>query len=192
MSVSPYSSTYLVPAYFSPCRGRFEQGCKDDADTDDPCLTVYGYTVSLVREKSQPHAVHRADAQRAEKTKSCIHVSKRSQIVVLCWWTYVVSSGNSDTVLKGVPAHMQYLLVEIDLICIRLLPHSGPLSSSRRTSSTGALLCAVRTRAVDRCRHPDLLRFEGALVRLQYNLCLLLGVGWVDHEVVVVGTCHDV
>ena len=105
---------------------------------------------------------------------------------------YVVSSGNSDTVLERMPAHMQYLLVEVDLIRIRLLAHSCSLPSSWRPGSTGTLPGAIGTRAVDRRRHTNLLRLEGALVCLQHNLSFLLRIGWIDHEVVVVGARHDI
>ena len=42
--------------------------------------------------------------------------------------TYVVRRGDSNAILERVPAHMQNLLVEIDLIGVRLLAHPLPLS----------------------------------------------------------------
>ena len=81
---------------------------------------------------------------------------------------------------------MQNLLVEIDLVRIRFLPHAGSPPRCRRAGPAALLL------AVDGCRHAHLLGLEGALVGLQDNLDLLLGVGRVDHEVVVVRARHDV
>ena len=51
--------------------------------------------------------------------------------------TYVIRGSNRYAVLERMPAHMQDLLVEVDLIRIGLLPHSPPLParSSSRTSS---------------------------------------------------------
>lgn len=46
--------------------------------------------------------------------------------------TYVISCCDSNTVFKRVPAHVQNLLVKVDLVCISLLPHS---LSSRAPSS---------------------------------------------------------
>lgn len=38
--------------------------------------------------------------------------------------SHVVCSRDGDTVLEWMPAHMQDLLVEVDLIGVRLLPHA--------------------------------------------------------------------
>lgn len=43
--------------------------------------------------------------------------------------THIVRSGNSNRILKRMPTHMQDLLVEIDLVGIRLFPHACPLPS---------------------------------------------------------------
>ena len=41
--------------------------------------------------------------------------------------THVVRSSNSDAVLMGMPAHMQDLLVEVNLIRVRLFLHPATL-----------------------------------------------------------------
>lgn len=105
--------------------------------------------------------------------------------------TYVVRSGNSDTVLEWMPAHMKDLLVEIDLICIGLLPHTCTLT--RRTSSpTSSFLCTIRARCVDWSWYTDLFSFESRFVSLQNDFGLLFRIRGIDHEVVVVGPGHDV
>src|SRR5690554_4964413 len=100
--------------------------------------------------------------------------------------THVIGSGDGDGILEWMPAHMQDLLVEVDLVRVRLLPHPCTGSGSRRPCPAALLL------AVDGCGDANLLRLEGTLVGLQHNLNLLLGCGGVDHEVVVVGSRHDI
>ena len=94
------------------------------------------------------------------------------------------------------PAHVQNLLVEIDLVCIRLFPHALSLpscTSGRTAGSRAALLAAVRACGrVHRCGNANLLGLESGLVSLQNHFGILLRVRWVDHEVVVVAPRHDV
>lgn len=84
---------------------------------------------------------------------------------------------------------MQNLLVKVDLIGIGLLLHTTARAS--RASRSGTILLSVGS-AVHRCRHANLLRLEGRLVRLQHNLRVLLLIRGVDHEVVVVASRHHV
>jgi hypothetical protein len=77
----------------------------------------------------------------AEKTKSC-KVLVHSFIAVTSS-TYVVSSCDRNTVLEWMPAHVENLLVEVDLVGIGLFPHALTLPnrpSSRATGSRTALL----------------------------------------------------
>jgi hypothetical protein len=112
--------------------------------------------------------------------------------------SYVVGSRYSYAVLERMPAHVQYLLVKVNLVCIRLFSH--PLASTNGTrswaASSGSSLLATRSswtrRRVHRSRYAHFLRLECRLVRLQHDLGILLGVGWVDHEVVIVRSSHDV
>jgi hypothetical protein len=104
--------------------------------------------------------------------------------------TYVVRSSNGDAVLMGMPAHMQNLLVEVDLIGVGLLAHTlGATSWGARPT---ALLAVLTSTGVHGRGNADLLRLEGALVRLQHDLGVLVRVARVDHEVVVIRACHDI
>lgn len=85
---------------------------------------------------------------------------------------------------------MQNLLVEVDLVRVRLLLH--PLRSSRRAACSGSALLGAGAGRVHRRRDADLLRLEGRLVRLQNNLRILVRVRRVDHEVVVVAARHHI
>lgn len=87
------------------------------------------------------------------------------------------------------PAHVQDLLIEVDLIRIGLLLHAA--TRPGRAGGSGAALLPVGT-LVHRGRHADLLRLERRLVRLQDNLRLLAGVGRVDHKVIIVASGHDI
>jgi len=101
--------------------------------------------------------------------------------------TYVVRSGNGNAVLEGVPAHVQNLLVEVDLIGIRLLLHATA-GASRAAGPRSGLLAAL----VHGSGHTDLLRLERRLVRLEHNLRILFFLRRVNHEVVVITAGHDV
>lgn len=95
------------------------------------------------------------------------------------------------------PAHVQDLLVEVDLVRIRLLSHPSTLSTGSRsgTACSGGSLLAIRPgagRRVDGRWDSNLLGLEGRLVGLEHHLNLLFGVGGVDHEVVVVTAGHDI
>ncbi len=93
--------------------------------------------------------------------------------------SYVIRRGDRNAVLERVPTHVQDLLVEVDLIRIRLLAHPLALAWRSWAARPRAAFLAVRSRArgrVDRRWDPDLLRLEGRLVRLQHHLDLLLRV----------------
>src|SRR5690606_5076242 len=66
--------------------------------------------------------------------------------------SYIIRSRNGDRVFKGMPAHVQNLLVKVNRICIGLLPHSV----------RPQLLVA----SVHWHWYSDLLRLESRLVRL--------------------------
>lgn len=109
--------------------------------------------------------------------------------------TYVVSRRNGDTIFEWMPAHVKNLLVEIDLISISLFPHPTTLASaspSWAASSRATLLSPVRTCCIDGSGHSHFLGFEGRFVGLKNDLGFLLRVGGVNHEVVVVASCHDI
>lgn len=91
------------------------------------------------------------------------------------------------------PAHVQDLLVEIDLVGIGFLAH--PLCPGRAACSGAILLAAIRSgtrRRVDRSWHAHFLSLERRFVGLQDDLYLLLRVRRVNHEVVVVAARHDI
>ena len=89
---------------------------------------------------------------------------------------------------------MQNLLVEVNLIRVRLLAHA--LRAARRAIRSAPLLpilAGARTGGVVHRRwNTDFLRLESALVGLQHDLGVLAFFGGVDHKVVVVGAGHDV
>jgi hypothetical protein len=92
-----------------------------------------------------------------------------------------------------VPTHVKDLLVEVDLIGVRFLPHPLTLSSPWAFCSRASLLTIGRAGwRVYGSGNADLFGFEGGFVRLQDHLNLLVRIGWVDHEVVVVTSRHDV
>src|SRR5262245_58894527 len=115
----------------------------------------------------------------AEKTKSCgacqlpIGLLRQEPGGV----THVVGCRDGNAVLEWVPAHVQDLLVEIDLVGICLLAH--PLSLARRRAACAgtALLASVghgAGRRVDGSGHPNLLSLKCRLVGLEHDLHLLL------------------
>lgn len=108
--------------------------------------------------------------------------------------THIIRRSNRNTIFLRMPTHMQNLLVEINLIRIRLLPH--PLRPTGRTVRSGPLLSSWRARsatgAVHRRWNADLLRLEGRFVCLKDDLGVVARFRRIDHEVVVVGTGHDV
>lgn len=87
------------------------------------------------------------------------------------------------------PAHVQDLLIEIDLVRIGLLLHPATGTGRAVRPRTGLLAVAP---SIHRRRHPDLLRLERRLVRLQHGLRVPTRLGRVYHEVVVVTSGHDV
>ena len=90
----------------------------------------------------------------------------------------------------GMPAHMQNLLVKVDLIGVGLLAHA--LGSTSWRASPTALLAVLTGTSVHGRGNANLLCLEGALVCLQHDLGVLVRVARVDHEVVVIGACHDI
>lgn len=104
--------------------------------------------------------------------------------------THVVRSSNGDAVLMGMPAHMQNLLVEVNLIGVGLLAHALRATGWRAGPAT--LLAVLTGTGVHGRGDADLLCLEGALVSLQHDLGVLIRVAGVDHEVVVIRACHDI
>ena len=104
--------------------------------------------------------------------------------------THVVRSSNGDAVLMGMPAHMQNLLVKVDLIGVGLLAHA--LSATSWRARPTALLAVLTGTGVHGRGNANLLCLEGALVCLQHDLGILVRVARVDHEVVVIRACHDI
>ena len=104
--------------------------------------------------------------------------------------THVVRSSNGDAVLMGMPAHMQNLLVEVDLIGVGLLTHALGTASWR--ARPAALLAVLTGTGVHGRGNANLLCLECALVCLQHDLGILVRVARVDHEVVVIRACHDI
>ena len=82
--------------------------------------------------------------------------------------TYIVRRRNRYAVFVGMPAHMQNLLVEINLVRIGLFSHSPSLTSSpcgwTASSRVALFSCWTVGRAcgrINRCRDPDFLSLEG-------------------------------
>lgn len=93
------------------------------------------------------------------------------------------------------PAHVQDLLVEVDLVGIGFFPHSAALAGGAGggTSCSGAsFFGSVGRGTVDGGGHADLFGFESGLIGLEYDFCFDLRIGGVDHEVVVVRAGHDI
>ena len=93
------------------------------------------------------------------------------------------------------PAHVENLLVEINLVRVRLFAH--PRALAGRTVGAAVALLAVLTgararRIVHRCGYANFLGLECALVCLQHDLGVLAFFRRVDHEIVVVRAGHDV
>lgn len=92
--------------------------------------------------------------------------------------TYIISCGDGDAVLEGVPAHVKNLLVEVNLVGVRLLPHS--LALATRTVGPRVVLLPVcgswTRRGVDGRRNSNFLSLESRLVCLKYYFRLFLGV----------------
>ena len=95
------------------------------------------------------------------------------------------------------PAHMQNLLVKINLVRIGLLTHTLGATGRGGAVRPTALLASdgvpgtLRT-WIHRGRDADLLGLEGGLVGLQDDFGVVAGLGGVVHEVVVVRARHDV
>lgn len=101
--------------------------------------------------------------------------------------THIIRSSNGDAVLMRVPAHMQNLLVKVDLVGVGLLAHALGTASRRAGPATLLAILGVHGRG-----DSDLLRLECALVGLQDNLGVLIRITGIDHEVVVVRAGHDI
>lgn len=133
--------------------------------------------------------------QVSKESSSC-HARNRSKGAKGVGCTHIISSSNSNAILLRMPAHVQNLLVEINLIGIRLLTH--PLGTTSGAIGPASLLAAffttraARARAAHGSRDSDLFGLESGLVGLQHNFSVVAGFCRVDHEIVVVGACHDV
>lgn len=127
----------------------------------------------------------------AEKTNSCvrIRVSIMAAYYRKAGKTYVICSSNGNAILIRMPAHVQDLLVKVDLIRVGLLLHAP--AHANGAACSGPILLSIRT-LVHRRWDANLLRLESRLICLQYDLRLLARVGGVDHEVVVVTSSHHV
>lgn len=79
--------------------------------------------------------------------------------------THIVSRSNGNAILERMPAHVQYLLVKIDCVGIRLLAHPAALAC-RAVGSAVALLVLG---SIHRCGDSNLLGLERALIGLQYH-----------------------
>lgn len=86
------------------------------------------------------------------------------------------------------PAHVQDLLVEVDLIRIGFLLHATAGAGRAAGSRTGLLSVTLAHRR----RYTNLLCLECRLVCLEHNLRILFFLCGVDHEVVVVAAGHNV
>ena len=97
------------------------------------------------------------------------------------------------------PAHVQNLLVEINLVRVRLFLHPSALTSCScrwAASSRVALFTSWpirRTcRCVDRGGNPDLLLLESRFIGLKNNFRFPLRIRGIDHEVVIVAARHHI
>lgn len=102
--------------------------------------------------------------------------------------TYIVCRRNCNAVFEWMPAHVQDLLVEVDLIRIGLLLHATAGAGRAAGSRTSLLSVALAHRR----RYTNLLCLECRLVCLEHNLRILFFLCGVDHEVVVVAAGHNV
>src|SRR4051794_29833466 len=99
-------------------------------------LNTSSYPDSFLPRPFAPYQERFSSTTPRRRTARCLvsvgynHGSKRKR-------TYVIRGSNRYAVLERMPAHVQDLLVEVDLIRIGLLPHSPPLPtrSSSGTSS---------------------------------------------------------
>lgn len=82
--------------------------------------------------------------------------------------TYIIRRSDGNAVFLWMPAHVQDLLVEVDLVRIGLLTH--PLRTTSWAAGSAALLTVFAgtgaRRAVHGCWNADLLGLEGTLVSL--------------------------
>ena len=97
------------------------------------------------------------------------------------------------------PAHVQNLLVEINLVRVRLFLHPPPLTSCscRWAASSGVTFFTSRPirrtcGCVDGGRNPNLLLLESRLIGLKNNFRFPLRIRRIDHKVVIVAACHHI
>src|SRR4051794_22367914 len=110
-------------------------------DTAHRMWTQVGKRYALVYGVWQP-------IYNAEKTNSCeSRVSKVQATRQDGERAHVIGRRNGDAVLKWMPAHVQNLLVEINLVRVRLLAHPLALGARRAAGPGTTLLAAVRCRA---------------------------------------------
>ena len=107
--------------------------------------------------------------------------------------THVVGRRNGNAVFLRVPAHVEDLLVKIDLIRIGLLAHALRAAHGAVGAATFlAVFAAGVVGGVHGGGNADFLGLEGALIGLEDHLGVFSFFGWVDHEVVVVRAGHDI
>lgn len=113
--------------------------------------------------------------------------------------TNIICSRNRYAVFKRMPAHVQNLLVEINLVRVRLFLHPSPLTSCACRWATSSRIALFTSRPIRRTcgcvdwgGDPNLLLLESRLIGLKNNFRLPLRIRGIDHEVVIVATCHHI
>ena len=113
--------------------------------------------------------------------------------------TNIISSRNRYAVFKRMPAHVQNLLVKINLVRVRFFLHPSPLTSCscRWAASSRVTLLTSRPirrtcRCVDGGWNPNLLLLESRLIGLKNNFRLPFRIRGINHEIVVVAACHHI
>src|SRR3954463_7365967 len=94
--------------------------------------------------------------------------------------TYIVSGSDSNGGLEWMPAHMQNLLVVVEMFSICFFPHST------RNACASWASCSSLLATIDWSWYSNLLRFKRTLIRLENNLHFLLRIRRIYHKVIVV------
>lgn len=103
---------------------------------------------------------------------------------------YIVGCRNCNAILERVPAHVQNLLVKINLIGIGLLSHP-PTDTCRTPGSRSTLFARIRRiDGIDGGGDTNLLGFEGGLVGLKDNFRFFGWIGGINHEIIIVAPRH--
>src|SRR2546423_5534381 len=100
-------------------------------------LNTSSYPTASCHDPSAPYQERSSSTTPRRRIARCLVSRLGITTVQKGRQTYVIRGSNCYAILEWMPAHMQDLLVEVDLIRIGLLPHSPPLPtrSSSRTSS---------------------------------------------------------